>query len=367
MAAGDYAILVGIKKYADESTFPELKGPPNDVALFTEWLTAADGGDVDPANIITIVSPPAIPPSTDPDSFPPVTEAFKLAFKKLVRDNDGHFLSRPGRLYLYFSGHGFCEKKSLTAQATLYAANATREFPENIYGTYYALQVRDKALFSEVVLIMDCCRDAEATRPPDVPPINEAGSGAAGDVKLFCAYAAPKGGKAQERVIEEREKKVYGLLTHALLKALKEARPDAGTCITGAALKRHLLETWNALCGDVPAPMPEIVPPSGIDIQFRSQNTGINQGFQIADFPTVPTTMDVLDSARNLVARCQLQPPPATSTVAWNGNAPTNLAFDGAKFALRLQPSFYKYVLSGGLSRDGLFPVEVGGGPDVRL
>lgn len=362
-----YAILVGIGKYADPNTFPELQGPANDVALMTEWLTSPTGGNVNPDNVTTILSPPAIPAGTDPDSVPPVTEDFKKAFKRLVRDNKGRFVNRTGRLYLYFSGHGFCEKKSLTPQATLYAANATREFPENIFGTYYAQLVQDKALFGEVVLIMDCCRDAEVNRPPDVPPVNEAGNTAASTVRLFCAYAAPKGGKAQEREIPERGKRIHGLLTHALIKAFAEARPDAGTRISGAALKRHLLETWTALCGDTPASPPEIVLPTGPDLEFQSQNEGVKQDFDIADFPPVPTLMEVLDGHGQAVVRCDLQPPPAPSTVVWNGSPPTGLAFDGKAFSLRLQPSFYKYVLSGGLNRSDLFAVLVGGGPHVQL
>jgi len=367
MAAGDYAILVGIAKYADASTFCDLQGPLNDVALMTAWLTAADGGNVPAANITTIVSPPVVPPGTDPDSFRPVMEDFKRAYRKLVTDPQGHFIRRIGRLYLYFSGHGFCERKSLTPQATLYAANATREFPDNIFGTHYALDAKDKALFSEIVLIMDCCRDAEVNRPVEVPAISQAGSSAAGDTKLFCAYATSKGGKAQERPIAERGNRVHGLLTHAFLKAMKEARPDAGMAISGSALKRHLLETWNTLCGDTPAPMPEIPAPTGTDIQFPSQNLGILQGFEIADYPGTPTVMEVLDSAKHSLARCDLQPPPGASTVTWNGNGPSNLAFDGRAFSLQLQPSFYKYVLSGGLSREGLFAVEVQGGLNVKL
>ena len=42
----DYAILVGISKYADTSTFPELQGPVNDVELMKKWLTSPDGGGV---------------------------------------------------------------------------------------------------------------------------------------------------------------------------------------------------------------------------------------------------------------------------------------------------------------------------------
>lgn len=366
--AEDYAILVGIGKYADKDTFPELQGPPNDIELMTEWLTSASGGALpnDEDHIKTILSPSSVAPGIDPDEFPPVAEQFRRAFKSLVRGPDGHFLKRPGRLYLYFSGHGFTEKKSLTPQATLYAANATRDFPDNIFGSYYAWLVKDKALFAEVVLIMDCCRDEEVNRPPDVPAVNEAGASAASEVKLFCVYAAPKGGKAQERNIAERGR-VCSLLTHALLKVFEEARPDAGAFISGAELKRHLLETWTAVCGDIPAPPPEIVLPTGADILFRSRNLGVNQGFEIDDLPAGATVMELFDGRGQSLLRCTLQAPPAASTASWGGAAPVPLGFDGRTFALQLQPGYYKYVLSGGLSRTDLFAVPTEGGSHVRL
>lgn len=363
----DYAILVGIGNYADSFTFPTLQGPVNDVEIVRDWLTSPTGGNVNPDNITTIISPAHVEPGTPLDDYPPATEEFKKAFKRLVREVGGGFISRTGRLYLYFSGHGFCDKKSYTPQATLYAANATRDFPENIFGTAYALLACDKALFSEVVLIMDCCRDAEINRPLDTPPINEAGSGAASDVKLFCAYAAPKGGKAQERDIPERENKAHGLLTHALLKAFVEARPDNGTLISGAALKRHLLETWSAICGSIPADSPEIVLPTGKDIFFSSQNKGAKQVFEFLSFPAQSTVMEVFNSDDDLVVRCNFEPPPAPSTVTWNDGKPTSLNFDGKTFTLVLQPSFYRYVLSGGLQNSKLFAVKVGGGEYVQL
>lgn len=365
--ADNYAILVGIGKYADASNFPELQGPTHDVTIMEEWLTSATGGKVDPKNIIKIISPESDIDSTDPDSVPPITEDFKKAFKGLVRDKNGSFITRPGRLYLYFSGHGFCEKKSLTPQAALYAANATRDFPENIFGSNYALIARDKALFSEIVLIMDCCRDAEVNRPMDIPAINESGNSSAYDVKLFCIYAAPKGGKAQEREIAERGNKIHGLLTHAVLKAFAEARPDAGAFVTGAALKRHLLETWTALCGSTPAAPPEIVLPTGKDIQFLSQNKGINQVFEISDSLTTSTSLDILDTQGQMVVHCELVPPPAASTATWNGNQASSLVFDGKLFSLGLQPSFYRYVLTGGVNRSDLFAVSVGGEDHVKL
>jgi len=349
------------------STFPELQGPDNDVTLMKEWLISPAGGNLAPENITAILSPQIVEPGTDVDSFPPITEDFKKAFKRLVRGEDGHFISRSGRLYLYFSGHGFCEKKSLTPQATLYAANATREFPENIFGSYYALLARDKALFSEIVLIMDCCRDTEVNRSPDIPAVNEAGNSAAGEVKLFCIYAAPKGGKAQERAIPERGNKVHGLLTHSIIKAFEEAKPDAGSCITASALKRHIFETWTALCGDTPATPPEIVLPTGADLHFRSQDKGVNQRFEFADPLTASSVIEILDSGNTMIVHCDLQTPPSVSSACWNGNSPITLNFDGKRFSLNLQPSFYKYVLKGDRNCSGLFAVTGGEDEYVRL
>ncbi|MFJ4292810.1 caspase family protein [Cupriavidus sp. NPDC089707] len=363
-----YAILVGVSTYADASTFPRLDSPLNDVALFSQWLTAPDGGNVPADHITTLISPPTMPEGLDLDSVPPLAEDFKKAFKKLVRNQDGRMVARQGRLYLYFSGHGFCERKSLTPQATLYAANATRDFPENIFGTFYAHTVRDKALFSEIVLIMDCCRDAEVNRPPDVPAINEASGAEAEQTKLFCLYAAPKGGKAVERAIPERANHVHGLLTHAFLKALDEARPDAGRFITSASLKRHLLETWPAICGDSPAPFPEVVTPTGFDLQFQSRNRGIRKAFRLGSALEAAATMHVFDNTQQLVAVCHLRPVPEPSTVAWHDGAPEAMPFDGLSFSLSMHPGFYQYTIDlGGTTSKDFFAVETGGGHHVPL
>ncbi len=369
--AEDYAILVGIGKYGDRNTFPELQGPINDVQIVKDWLTSPTGGGISnpEKNIVQILSPTEeVPPNTPLYEYPPVALEFDNAFKQLVTDGNGEFVARPdSRLYLYFSGHGFCDKKSLTAQATLYAANATRNFPENIFGTQYALNVQDKALFSEIVLIMDCCRDAEINRPPSIPTINQAGNGAAGTVKLLCIYAAPKGGKAQERAFPERDGKVHGLLTHAVLKAFAEARPENGNSLSGSALKKHLLATWSAICGDIPAAAPEIVLPTGEDIFFHSQNKGVLQIFEFTKPLLQATTLNIIDGQGNSVVHCDFLPPPATSFTTGNDGEPTPLDFDGKAFSLRLQPSYYKYVLSGDLQGSSLFAVEVEGGPNVKL
>ena len=64
MAAADYAILVGISRYADPA-FPSLTGPPRDVALIKEWLMSPKGGGMPEARIRTILSPETFPDDLD--------------------------------------------------------------------------------------------------------------------------------------------------------------------------------------------------------------------------------------------------------------------------------------------------------------
>src|SRR5207249_1457786 len=91
---------------------------------------------------------------------------------------------------------------------------------------------------------------------------------------------------AQERAIAERDNKVHGLLTHALIKVLNEARPTQGDTISSADLKRILLQSWNVVCGEDAAPRPEITPPPSGEIFFRAKNTGVE--FEIRHTPPAP-------------------------------------------------------------------------------
>lgn len=268
MPRDDYAILVGISRYAAPH-FPPLQGPPRDVQRFYHWLTDPRGGDVDPANITTIVTPDP-PRKVSSVKTPPLFSDFHDAFERLVTDdNHSPVYHRDSRLYLYFSGHGFCQIHDRIPQAALYAANANRVSHWNIAGTLYALWARDAAIFGEIVLVMDCCRDAEAAKiftPPVLSTIIN--PGAARQVKLFSIYAAPKGGKAQERPIPELGNQVHSLLTHVLLDAFHHAPADPDGKVTGSTIKDYVENAWPAACGGFPADLPEIyIPPTG-DITF---------------------------------------------------------------------------------------------------
>jgi hypothetical protein len=273
----NYAILVGVSHYADPASFPPLDGPVRDVALMREWLITPTGGDVPEDHVTTIVSDGA-PPPPDGD-MPPVFQNFLDAFMRVVKAPDRSYVRRPnGRLYLYFSGHGFSQKVENMPQAALYTANSDQDVTWNIFGTFFARWTKDQDLFGEIVLIMDCCRDAELTRTPMRPPLRQP-TGLGTVPRLVEVYAAPRGGKAQERPIPSRNNEVHGLLTHAFLLAIDHAAPSDARVST-AALKDFLAQQWDNVCDGKPADPPEVVVPTNGEILFnRTSALPIDQRF----------------------------------------------------------------------------------------
>jgi hypothetical protein len=272
----DFAILTGISWYPNPG-YTQLSGPPNDLRIVEEWLLDPARGGLLPENVRKVATPPPPPPDVDPDIAPPVGQDFDLVFRKMLTTRTKMGADRvKGRLYLYFSGHGFCNRsQEKPAEAALYCANASREIYEHIFGTHYARIAVGWALFSEVVLIMDCCRDSEVARVPTPKPYRDTpDDGLAADVKFLSIYAVPKGAKAQERPIEERDGHVHGLLTHVLLKLLEELPPSKGPLISATQLRDHIWESWTAICGAEAAPRPDIYLPSAGEMYFPAVNRG---------------------------------------------------------------------------------------------
>lgn len=304
MAQTDYAILVGISRYTDDRLRP-LSGPVGDVRLMHDWVVSLRGGNIPDNNVTVITSDENSPLQAGNGRMPPVLEDFLDAFIRLVWDPDKerYIRHKESRLYLYFSGHGFCEKYTREAHAALYVANANRILNWNIYGTYLAQWIKDHGLFDEVVLIMDCCRDAELTRQPLVPPLpkaTEIGTGL--NVKLFELYAAQRGGKTQERAIAARNNEIHGLLTHAFLDALDHAAPGQ-MAVSSQAIKGYLEERWDILCGSEPVARPEIILPSNGEIRFqRGAAADLWQHFKLNRLST-GNVFEIFDSNFTVVAR----------------------------------------------------------------
>ena len=133
---------------------------------------------------------------------------------------------------------------------------------------------------------------------------------------------------------------------------------DAPPLIGSAALKAHLLETWAAVCGDQPAPLPEVVLPTGDELYFRSGDRGVVQEFRFTQPPAGEVTLAIVDGRKRPVSTCVLRPPPQPSLVDWGGGRSEPLAFDGSHFALPLPAGFYRYTAAGALDKSSLFAVE---------
>lgn len=346
----DYAVLVGIAHYPNPG-FSDLQGPPNDVALFEEWLRSPTGGAIiDQPNsprILKLVTPNPYPASYEPDEAPPTQYAFERQFRKLSKQLG----EEPGRrLYLYFSGHGFSERKKLEAHAAVYTADADDEWPMNIFGTYYALMALRKGWFQEVVLVMDCCRDSEINRKAAQPPLDEAfDEGSASTGKLLALYGAPFGGKAQERTIAAADNTVYGLLTYALVQALRQAPCDARGLLTGQRIKEYIRETWTQLYGPDAPDLPRIQTPDGDDIVFNTpaERQGFAQRITLAAPLTDEAKLVVTDGRFEPLFTCRLEPQGQNSTIVLADGTTQPLEFDGQTLTLRLTAGMYGCEFSG--------------------
>jgi len=355
MAKDDFAIVTGICWYPNPG-FSNLQGPPNDIELVKRWLI--DKAGLDPINIKTVATP-SPQPVIEPDIAPPLGQDFDLVFKRMMVKRLAMGKERvKGRLYLYFSGHGFCNRsQDRPAEAALYCANTTKEMYEHIFGTHYARVAVGQALFKEVVLIMDCCRDSELSRAPMPRPYRDTpDDGLAADVQLLAIYAVPKGGKAQERSIPERGGAVHGLLTHAIFKLLEELPSDAGG-IPSTRLKERLAESWDSVCGVDAAPRPDVFVPSNGEIHFPTEDKGSPMQFAwtlpVASGATLTLVNNefqdvatfILDGAANPIM-------PAQSPVLHYEHGAQTLR-------LRMRPGIYQYKLSQPAKQD-VFKVDGG-------
>lgn len=345
MADGDFAILTCISSYAD-STYPRLHGPPNDLRLVKGWLMSPQGGALLEKNIKVVQTPQPYPTPVDPDEAPPVPAEFDLHFKKMMRARLDLGAGRvKDRLYLYFSGHGFCNRSlDKPAEAALYCANASRDFYEHIFGTQYARVALGRALFKEVVLIMDCCRDSEIARVPRAASYRDTPDDElAADVQLLSIYAVPKGGKAQERAIKERGDTVYGLLTHAILKLLDELPASSGLEVSATELKQQLLQNWQAICGADAAPRPEIyLPPAG-DLLFTTKGLGSQVTFILPPNPS-GMTLELVDMNFKSIATFGLAD--ASMDAIPSGGPIVSFTRVGVELNLRMKLGLYQYKVN---------------------
>lgn len=278
MAEQDHALLVGICRYKDQKRLSPLDGPLNDVERVRKWLIKDQ--DVLEKNIRELKTPDGLLSDLPAEGWPPETDwspngvGFQRTYQGIVYGPDGKVIPREGRLYLYFSGHGFAlAQDDDDAQAALFGADTIGDIHSNLPGSVYAAAAKRARAFKEVVLIMDCCRDLVDNRTysdPGVSTIERSNSDKT--VKMFELYAAPREGKSQERQLADSEGKIVGVMTDAMLRALKLAPADLTGQVASGVMARVMQYNWAKWYPIAPRPpAPNAILPKSGDIYFKSR------------------------------------------------------------------------------------------------
>ena len=190
----DHAIISGINIYKNRAT---LKGAVSDADRFRKWLLREDGGGLDVSKIQQIPNPN--------DDQPRLWDLIN-GFKRLI-DASQNYQKRVGRrLYIYLAGHGVGAGRngvSLDPKDAVEVGLMDVEYSENFHSYLAAWKFAQlfsaKAIFDEIVLLMDCCRDYiwNLTAPYFPFPNTEPDFAANSKVRRFYAYAVCDGYQAQ--------------------------------------------------------------------------------------------------------------------------------------------------------------------------
>ncbi|MBL7198898.1 MAG: caspase family protein [Anaerolineae bacterium] len=228
----DYAIVVGINHYRDLNP---LDGAKDDAKSFARWLRSAKGGNLPSENVKTFYSKAG--------ATVPRLETLVDWFIDLIRAKSPDLDERIGRrLYIYLAGHGIgpgIDDAGLLTPST--SALAVKYLAGRTYADYF----REAALFDEVVLMMDCCRDHDWELPEAFFPLKrQVDAGAAHVVKSLYVYATGFGRKAREKPFDG---KVAGVFTHALLEGLSGQAANQEGQVTGESLKDYVKRRVAAL------------------------------------------------------------------------------------------------------------------------
>ncbi|MDJ0753353.1 MAG: caspase family protein [Ardenticatenaceae bacterium] len=226
----DIAIVLGVNNYP--ATIGPLQGAVNDANDFIKWLIDPNGGNLPEENVHLI---------QESEDLTAVNISNKIEEVMLEKSE---FLDSPvaRRLYLFFSGHGISHD-SEEAWLLLPKATAANYHLHSIPGKESAKALVESALFDEVILVMDCCRNQLQWRqiPPMalfVPdPIPRT------PTKHCYAFAAAWGEKASEADLDSApaSNQFSGLFTTVLLRGLQgEAKTDQNGNITADTLGDYI-------------------------------------------------------------------------------------------------------------------------------
>ena len=168
------AILVGIEKYADSRSIPDLNGPVNDVYQFCQWLRDRN---VPPENISVFLAPldrnvGIVDKITNLIDSKPL-EANKDIVNKALREEARKKTAT--LFFLFWSGHGWIASQG---DRRLIYADATMEDLKNLNLTVQlnAMQTDLYKNLPRQLLIFDACANSQLLKinpPDDLPAIGK--------------------------------------------------------------------------------------------------------------------------------------------------------------------------------------------------
>lgn len=363
----DYAILVGVADYP-VAKYTRLKGPLHDVAYFRKWLLDPAGGDMDEANIRELVSPnPTIEAHKD---YPPTEVNFWEVLQDIVFVKDQP-MRRDGRLYLYFSGHGFSGFADKRHHAALYMGNAGAALPVNVCGTFAAEWCRRAAVFKEIILIMDCCRDEQLQKQPWLERFADIHDPVlANKVRTLYIYAAPYDRKAHEAYIASEEV-TLGLLTYALITALRSAPLESNGKRRPAKRSSHAVKTflngsWASIVGEIGMDPPDFDTHNDEEIVFSyTPPQKIKRTIRFSPLLDEEATIRIINDPGDTVYEAQLNPVTQTAHVHVPGEGVVASPFDGGTLEVMLDPEVHELILQRVSQPDLTCIVNVLGAADV--
>lgn len=211
-ALNHHALVIGIQNYRE---FQPLSAPNRDATRFCRWLT--DIAKVPRENIQPVLG--------EANGTPTNNDIINAL------DNLGLRLRqwKGGRLYIYFAGHGIGPKVNevalLPADARIGALHhqvyGTAEIIDHLFKTRY---------FDEIVMFLDCCREAQEVTPLSLPyrPLDPVAGAPKDPPPRYCVLVGSSmDGRSFElapNAVRSAEADAFrGLMTEALLEGLHGA------------------------------------------------------------------------------------------------------------------------------------------------
>lgn len=256
MAMTDHAVVVGINNYP---AFDPLEGPVKDAKAFRNWLV--EHGKVPPENIREVYSTDFAARNVEGQATAltqPAFDAVNVKFTELVNLATKNFqrLPRIGRrLYIYLAGHGITPRVSnnkLDSAALLMANAEPTTVGLHLPGPAYAEWFRLSHAFEEIILFMDCCRNAFEDIEESRVPFTPLKGGDPTKVKTLNVLATQWDAPSFEQPLGSPPE-LRGVFTWALLEVLRTGAGSTNGKLTAMGLKGPLeLLISNLRGGDVP-------------------------------------------------------------------------------------------------------------------